>query len=41
MFIHPTTALQLAAERRLDYERQPRVRHRPRPEERSVRPPRR
>jgi len=40
MFIDPTT-LQLAAERRLDYERRARVRLRQLPEEWTVRPPRR
>jgi hypothetical protein len=38
MFIHPITALELAAQRRLDYERRARVRIRPRPEARTVRP---
>jgi hypothetical protein len=41
MFIQPRTALQLAAERRSDDERRARVRLRPLPEERTVRPPRR
>lgn len=37
MFIHPTTALELAAQRRLDDERRARLRPRPVPEERRVR----
>ena len=40
MFIDPTTTLRLAADRRLDYERRTRVRFRPQPELRTVRPPR-
>lgn len=40
MFIHPTTALELAAQRRLDDDRRARVRRHPTPEARTVRPPR-
>jgi hypothetical protein len=40
MFIHPATALELAAQRRLDEERRARVRSRPTAEERTVRPAR-
>jgi hypothetical protein len=39
MFIHPTTALDLAAQRRLDEERRARVRRRP-SDRRTVRPTR-
>jgi hypothetical protein len=38
MFIHPTIALELAAQRRLDAERLARIRRRPAAEERPVRP---
>jgi hypothetical protein len=38
MFIHPTTALELAAQRRLDEERRARVRARPTAEARTIRP---
>jgi hypothetical protein len=38
MFIHPTTALELAAQRRTEDERRVRVRFRPLAEERRVRP---
>ena len=38
MFIHPTIALELAAQRRLDDERRARVHRRPMPEARTVRP---
>jgi hypothetical protein len=40
MFIHPTTALELVAQRRLDDERLARVRSRPAAEEQTVRPAR-
>ena len=40
MFIHPTTALEFAAQRRLDEERHARVRTRPTFEARTVRPAR-
>jgi hypothetical protein len=38
MFIHPTTALELAAQRRLDDKRRARVHRPPMPEARTVRP---
>ena len=38
MFIHPTIALELAAQRRVDEERRARIRRRPPAEERPVRP---
>jgi hypothetical protein len=38
MFIHPTTALELAAQRREDHERRVRIRLRPLSEATSVRP---
>jgi hypothetical protein len=38
MFIHPTTALELAAQRRAEDERRVHVRFRPLAEERTVRP---
>jgi hypothetical protein len=41
MFIHPTTTLQLAAERRRDDERRARARIRPLPDRRTVRAERR
>lgn len=37
MFIHPTTALELAAQKRRDDERRARVRIRPLPDRRTVR----
>jgi hypothetical protein len=40
MFIHPTTALELAAQRRLEEDRRARVRARPAAEARTVRPAR-
>jgi hypothetical protein len=40
MFIHPTTALELAAQRRAEDERRARVRARPAVETRTVRPAR-
>ncbi len=39
MFIHPTTTLDLAAQRRAEDERRARVRVRPLPDARTVRPP--
>jgi hypothetical protein len=41
MFIHPTTALELAAQRRLDDERLARIRMRPLSDSKNVRPVRR
>jgi hypothetical protein len=38
MFIHPTTALEFAAQRRLDHERLARIRMRPLSDSKSVRP---